>query len=195
MHEPITTTLARIEKHAPARRDWTKLLEGLGKTASDDEPLPYATILRIGGLDIALWCLRAEPQHALPWRLMAVRFARLAEHLLTIQPVLDALDVAERHANARATDAELAVARHLARNTAWSAAWAAISVTCTQAWEAAWDAARDSRAAIVWAVVATADQAETDRARGQALDTTMAAQTKIFFEIVEASVEEVCAKA
>lgn len=127
----ITTTLNRIRACGPCGIDpkknegWWKLLRGLGKTQADDEPLPYATILRINGVDDALWCCRAEPQHAHIWRLMAVRFARQVEHLMTDQRSKDALDVAERHANGQATDEELAAAEAAAWS-AWAAAWAAV---------------------------------------------------------------------
>ena len=68
----ITTTLNRIRAQRPCMSGWTKLLRGLGKTEADDAPLPYADIVRINGLDDALWCCRAEPQHDKEWRLFAV---------------------------------------------------------------------------------------------------------------------------
>lgn len=123
----IYTTLNRIRAQSPCSTGWTKLLRGLDKTAADDEPLGFDAILRINGADDALWCLRAEPQHDRLWRMVAVQCARTAQHLMTDPRSLAALDVAERHANGNATDAELAAA--------WDAAGAA-------AWDAAWDAAR-----------------------------------------------------
>jgi hypothetical protein len=45
----ITTTLNRIREHSPCRASWRELLVGLGKTEADDEPLPYADILRMVG--------------------------------------------------------------------------------------------------------------------------------------------------
>ena len=38
----LTTTLSRIRARSPCEDGWRKLLAGLGKTAADDEPLPYA---------------------------------------------------------------------------------------------------------------------------------------------------------
>ena len=53
------TTLNEIRAHAPCKEGWEKLLAHLGKTKSDDEPLPLLTVLESNGLDDALWCLRA----------------------------------------------------------------------------------------------------------------------------------------
>jgi hypothetical protein len=127
----ITTTLNRIRAHGPCEDGWRKLLAGLGKTAADDEPLPFASIVEINGLDDALWCCRAEPQHDREWRLFAVWCARQVQHLMTDERSIAALDVAERHANGAATDKELTTAR--------AAAWAAAAWAARAAW-AAWAA-------------------------------------------------------
>jgi hypothetical protein len=121
----LTTTLNRIRAHGPCEDGWRKLLAGLGKTAPDDEPLPYTRILEINGLDDALWCCRAEPQHVKEWRLFAVWCARQVQHLMKDARSLAASDVAERHANGKATDKELAAAGDAARAAARTAAWAA----------------------------------------------------------------------
>ena len=121
----ITTTLNRIREHQPCTDGWAKLLAYLGKTKADDDPLPYAVILKSNGLDDALWCCRAEPQYAKEWRLYAVWCARQVRHLMIDPRSIAALDVAERFANGEATQAELDAAK--------AAAWAA-------AWDAAWDA-------------------------------------------------------
>jgi hypothetical protein len=135
-----TTTLNRIRAHGPCEYGWRKLLAGLGKTAADDEPLPFARIVEINGLDDALWCCRAEPQYAREWRLFAVWCARQVQHLMKDPRSVAALDVAERHAQGEATDEELAAAKAAARDAAWDAARAA-------AWDAARDAARDGQVA------------------------------------------------
>ena len=122
----ITTTLNRIKAHSPCEDGWKKLLNHLGKTKADDEPLSFAVILKSNGVEDALWCCRCEPQYAKEWRLFAVWCVRQQAHLLTDQRSKDALDVAERHAHGKATDEELAAA--------WAAAWAAL--------DAARDAAR-----------------------------------------------------
>jgi hypothetical protein len=152
----ITTTLNRIRDHGPCANGWTRLLKGLGKTESDDEPLPFARIVEINGLDDALWCCRAEPQEWKTWRLFAVWCARQVQHLATDPRSIDALDVVERHANGNATDEELAAARDAsgdARDATWAAwyaarnAWYAARNATWDARDAAWDAwyaARDA---------------------------------------------------
>ena len=107
----ITTTLKRIKAHSPCEDGWKKLLNHLGKTKADDEPLSFAVILKSNGVEDALWCCRCEPQYAKEWRLFAVWCVRQQAHLLTDQRSKDALDVAERHAHGKATDEELDAAR------------------------------------------------------------------------------------
>jgi hypothetical protein len=121
----IYTTLERIRAHSPCANGWKKLLDHLGKTKADDEPLAMTTILDSNGAGDALWCLRAEPQHAAIWRLLAVHYARQVQHLMTDPRSQAALDVAERHAHGQATDYDL---------------WAAWGTAC----DAAWDAARNA---------------------------------------------------
>lgn len=52
-----TTTLARIREAKPCQDGWAKLLDHLGKTKADDEPLDLLTILNSNGFDDALWVL------------------------------------------------------------------------------------------------------------------------------------------
>ena len=164
----ICTTLNRIREHGPCAAGWKKLLAHLGKTTADDEPLAYAEILKSNGIDDALWCLRAEPQHSREWRLFAVRCARRVQHLMTDPRSIAALDVAERHAGGLATDDELAaawaaawaVARAAARAAAWAAAGAAVDAAGAAAWDAAWAAARAAAGDAAWAAwVAARDAA------------------------------------
>ena len=149
----LTTTLNRIRAHRPCAGGWTTLLAYLGKSTADDEPLSFEIILASNGLDDALWCLRAEPQYARAYRLLAVWFARQVQHLMTDPRSLAALDVAERHANGGATDAELAAAWDAAWDAAMAAAraaageagWAAaMAAARAAAWDAAWDAAGEA---------------------------------------------------
>lgn len=131
---------------------WLKLLSGLSKTEPDDEPLPFAEILRINGFDDALWAAQSAPQYAREWRLFAVWCARQVQHLITDQRSIDALNVAEKYALYQSTDAELAAAwdaaRDAARDAALAAAWAAARAAARGAARAAaWDAARAAQAA------------------------------------------------
>ena len=161
MSEVICTTLNRIRVHGPCEDGWRKLLDGLGKTRADDEPLPYARIVEINGLDDAFWACRAEPHYDKEWRSFAVWCARQVEHLMKDERSRAALNVAEQYANGQATEEELAAAWDAARAAARAAAWAAAEAAEDAAWEAAGDAAR----AAAW-------------------DAARAAQTKKFLEIV-----------
>ena len=170
----LTTTLNRIRAYSPCESGWKKLLRGLGKTQADDEPLPYATILRINGLDDALWCCRAEPQYEREWRSYAVWCARQVQRLMTDERSVAALDVAERHAHGQATDAELDAAWAAARAAAWAATRvAARNAAWNAAWAAAWAAARDAARDAAWAA-----------ARNAAWDAARDAQAAEFLRVV-----------
>ena len=166
---PITTTLNRIRAHGLSEPGWKKLLAGLGKTQADDEPLSFARIVEINGLDDALWCCRIEPQYAKEWRLFAVWCARQVEHLNPDPRVKAAIDTAERYANGDATNDELAAA--------WDAALAA-----SDAARAAALAASDAALA-AWAAWAASDAA---LAASDAALAAWDAQRKRFIEIVNA---------
>ena len=137
----LTTTLSAIRAHSPCESGWRKLLAHLGKTAADDEPLPFETILDSNGLDDALWCCRAAPQYNREWRLYAVWCARQVQHLMTDPRSVTALDVAERFAKGEATDDELAAARAgseaAVRAGSEAAAWGAEASWAAEAAEAA----------------------------------------------------------
>ena len=130
----MNTTLNKIRSHDPCTEGWAKLLQTLGKTKPDNEPLSLITIIDSNGIADALWCLRSVDEHNREIRLFAVWCARQVQHLMTDKRSVDALDVAERFANGKATEKELAAA--------WDAAWAAASAAASAAARAAaWDAA------------------------------------------------------
>ena len=143
----MNTTLNLIRSHGPCVDGWAKLLRHLGKTEADDEPLSLRTILDSNGIDDAIWCLRAVPNCEREARLYAVWCARQTQHLMTDPRSISAIDVAERHANGRATDAELTEAS--------DAAWAAASDAASAARDAAWAAASDA----AWAAASDAARA------------------------------------
>lgn len=130
----IYTTLNKIREHAPCSDGWRKLLVHLGKTTADDEPLALSVVLESNGLDDALWCLRSVPEESSRWRKLAVAYARTVQHLMTDPRSLAALEVAQAHAEGRASDSQLAAAVDAAGDAAGAAAWDA-------AWAAAWAAA------------------------------------------------------
>ena len=182
----ITTTLERIRSHGPCAEGWEKLLAHLGKTKADDDPLPYAVIVESNGLDDALWCCIAEPQHEKEWRLYAVWCARHVQHLMTDQRSIHALDAAERYANGNATDKELTNARNAARNAVRDVighvAWAAALATSRAvSWSSTW--------APTWVVAGVAEQAAALAAVGdvtwaEARAAERATQTEEFLRVV-----------
>ena len=179
--QPITTTLDKIREHRPCADGWEKLLSHLGKTKADDEPLALETILDSNGLNDALWCVRACPEHNRLWRLLAVWFVRQVDHLMTDTRSVDSLDTAERYANGQATPKELSAARdaawaaRAAYAAARDAAWAAYAAAYADAYAAAYAAteaaayaaAGDAADAAAWAAAyaaAWAAQIEKTRA-------------------------------
>ena len=154
--QPITTTLDKIREHRPCADGWEKLLSHLGKTKADDEPLALETILDSNGLNDALWCVRACPEHNRLWRLLAVWFVRQVDHLMTDTRSVDALDTAERYANGQATPKELSAAR----DAAWAAASADAAYAAYAAASAASaDAAGDAAEAAAYAAAGDAADA------------------------------------
>ena len=172
----ITTTLNAIREEGPCADGWAKLLKNLGKTRADNEPLPFVTILDSNGLDDALWCTRAAPEHNKIWRLFAVWCARQVQHLMTDPRSLATLDIAERHAHGLATDEELAAAEHAAWAAAWAAARdAAVAAARAAARAAAWAAAEDAAWAAAMAVASAARAVAGDAARAAAMAVARAA--------------------
>lgn len=162
-----TTTLARIRAASPCQKGWTRLLAHLGKTSSDDEPLPLLTVLDSNGLDDALWVLSfAMPddrlaRHFQAW--CADRVLHLFEDERPGDPrVRDQIAMLRRD---DANDDE----RRAARASAGAAAWAA-----AEAAGAARDAVWDAALAAAGAAAEAAEAAE--RAAGAAWDGALAAE-------------------
>ena len=161
----MKTTLNKIRAHSPCTDGWKKLLNNLGKTEADDEPLLLTTILESNGLDDTLWCLRAVDGHEREMRLFAVACARRVQHWMTDKRSLDALDVAEKFANGQATQEELTAARAAAMAAGRAAARAAESDAAeAAAWAAAEAAAWAAAWAPAWAAAWAARAAESDAA-------------------------------
>lgn len=155
----MKTTLNKIRACSPCHDGWTKLLRNLGKTKADDEPLAITTVLDSNGLGDALWCLRAVDGHQREMRLYAVDCARSVQNLMTDARSIAAIDVAERHADGLATDAELAAAWAAAGAAAWAAARdAAKAAAWGAARAAAGAAARDMQADLLRIVCAEIEQ-------------------------------------
>ena len=158
----------------PCSNGWRKLLKYLGKTVADDEPLPFGVILDSNGLEDALWCCHTAPEHNRVWRLYAVWCARQVQHLMTDPRSLNALDVAERHANGQATDKELSAAWAAARE-AWVATEVSIETPTEAGAQAATWAAGDATFNVGAAAWAAREAAFDARAAGDAGDAAQSA--------------------
>jgi hypothetical protein len=88
---PLTTTLNRIHACNPCPSGMLHGLQAAGKTAPDDAPILFSDIASAMSLADAMWCCRAEPQHAAIWRRYAVWCARQVQHLLADPRSLAAL--------------------------------------------------------------------------------------------------------
>ena len=189
----MQTTLNRIRAYQPCKEGWEKLLKHLGKTKADDEQLSLLTILDSNGIGDALWCLRAIEGRDKEIRLYAVWCARQVQHLMKDPRSLAALDVAEKCANGKATEEELAkaeaAARAAARDAARDAAGdAARGASRDAAWGAArgaaWCAAWDVERGAAWDAARCASRdAEKGAEKGAALDAARDAQAARLREV------------
>ncbi|WP_270957460.1 hypothetical protein [Burkholderia pseudomallei] len=196
----FTVTLAALRKAGACYEGYNKLvrsIQGKAFSAEDadrnsyipfkhDAEIPLLDILKSNGLDDALWTLRCISGADRDLRLFAVWCARQVEHIMQDQRSKDALNVAERFANGKATDEERAAARvaaraaarDAARAAARDAAWAAARVAArAAARDAARAAARDAAWAAAWAAARAAAWAA---ARAAARDAAWDAQKEMF---------------
>ncbi|MDN7476166.1 hypothetical protein QZM71_15005 [Burkholderia multivorans] len=196
----FTVTLDALRKAGACYEGYNKLvrsLQGTPFSAEDgkraryirfkyDAEIPLTYILKSNGFEDALWALRCVSEANRDIRLFGVWCARQVEHLMKDQRSKDALDVAERFANGKATEGQLSAARDAAwaaaRAAARDAAWAAARAA---AWDAARDAARAAAGAAAWAAarVAAWDAARVaawDAAQVAAWDAARAEQAEMF---------------
>lgn len=143
----MKTTLNKIREHSPCSREWQKLLDGLGKTGADDEPLDIRTIIEINGIDDALWALRAVEGHDREIRLFGVWCCDQIGHLITDPRSKNAVE-ADRSSVAGASVGTAAwkAARNAAGVAAEVAEWdEAGTIAWVTARNAAWNAARNAQ--------------------------------------------------
>ncbi len=168
----MTTTLNKIKAHSPCGDGWNKLLNHLGKTQADDEPLSIATIIQSNGIRDAVWALCAVEDKDKEIRLFAADCAESILHIYEKQYPNDdrprkAIQAARDYANGVIGKDELAAAG----DAAWAAAWAAGDA----AGDAARAAAGDAAWAAAWAAGDAAGDAARDAARAAAGDAAWAA--------------------
>jgi hypothetical protein len=143
----IKITLQKIDDACPCSDGWKTLLKSKGgkKKADRTVKFPLADVIKASGLDFTLRCLHCMPKHNRIWRKYAVWCARQVEHLMTDPSTKEALEVADRHADGMATDAELAAVRAAVKDARTVAARDVYDAVKDAAWCAVW-AATDSNA-------------------------------------------------
>ena len=77
----IYTTLNKIREHSPCVSSWEKLLESIGKTKADGDPLAMVHILNALNVQDFFWATRALPEFKKVWVGLA---CDMAEHVLPI---------------------------------------------------------------------------------------------------------------
>ena len=172
MSDTITTSLAQIKAHDPCADGYAKLVKTLGENYGDDTPISFKQIYDSNGYNNTLWALRSVDLKFYPlWRHFAVDCAEDVKHLMTDKRSLDALKVARRYADGKATDKELAAAWAAAQDAAYAALDAARRDAAYAARDAAQagarDAARDAACAAwdaTWDAAWTAAYAARDAA-------------------------------
>ena len=177
----MNTTLNEIRAHQPCTESWKVLLRSLNKTQADDEPLPYARILEICGLNNCLWAIaHCHPHGSRICAEFALWCAESVRHLMMDPRSIAALDVTRQYLDGNATLEQLRAAREAAERAtnessyANAAAYAARAAARASAYAAdcasAWAAARaaDYAAAREAAYAAHASAWEADDAAGVA---------------------------
>lgn len=110
------TTLWNVRLKAPCTVGWEKLLDSLGKSKVDYEPLSLATILESNGIKDAIWALRAVKGIEDLRRLFAIRCVRQhCQHMIEYKPCLHALDLAELYTVGEATKEDFDAERYEAQ--------------------------------------------------------------------------------
>jgi hypothetical protein len=132
------TTLNEIRSHRPCEELWEKLLEGLGKTKADDEPLPYSTILKVCGLDDTLWAIVCcHPRGLRICAEFALWCAEGVRHLMRDPRSIAALGMARQYLEGNTTFDQLQEAVAAAWAAAWAADYAGYAAACAAGWAAA----------------------------------------------------------
>jgi len=162
------TTLNKIHECSPCVSGWKTLLQYLGKTKADNEPLSFLTILKSNEFDDALWCARSAPEYDKEWRLFAVWCARQVQYLISDERSFITLDVTKRFAHGEVTHGEL--------DAVWDSAWDSARDSARVASDAAWAAA--------WGAADAARVAASDAAWGAAWGAARVAQKEQFIKII-----------
>ena len=106
----IYTTLNKLKLHTPCSTSKETLLKHLGKTVGDDDPLSMELILDVLGIQDAIWCTRAFPEHHKTWALFIITGVKDSSQLMTDPRSIEALTIAEQFLNGEATKNQLEAA-------------------------------------------------------------------------------------
>ena len=106
----IYTTLNKLALHHRSSTSKETLLKHLGKTVGDDDPLSMELILDVLGIQDAIWCTRAFPEHHKTWALFIIACVKDRSQLMTDPRSIKALDIAEQFLNGEATQNQLEAA-------------------------------------------------------------------------------------
>lgn len=179
----ITISLNQISARNSRPNGWNRILRARRGTSSEVQ-FPLADVLSSNGLDDVLWALHCLPEHSNLWRKFAVWCARRTQHLMNDQRSIDTLDVAWRHSEGLATDAELAAAEKVA----WEATWEAVlegAAAHAAAWAVAWAVIQEAKRAAERAAAAAREAAQKAK-RETAWEAERAAQTAKLRQILSA---------
>lgn len=163
----MTTTLNKIKAHRPCEDGWEKLLNHLGKTDADDEPLSIATILESNGIKDAVWALCAVEGKDKEIRLFAADCAESVLHIYENEyPNIDrprkAIQAARDYANGLISKDELDAAREAASYAAIAAGYAAMAAALAASMAAASAAPIAARGALPAIAASNFASAESD---------------------------------
>ena len=151
-------TLDAIKAHDPCD-DYKVLKSHLGDDFPLDKEFPLSLALDVEGYEYSpvsntIWCFRALPEHKEIIQRFAIWSARQAQHLMKDKRSIDALDIAEKFLDGKATKEELRDAADAA-DAAAAVADSAIAVAAAVAAAAAAAAAARYAAATYAAAAAT----------------------------------------
>jgi len=126
----MITTLNKLKAHDACEPRYKHLLQCLGKTQADDEPISIREILLHNGIQDTIWALRTVEGHDKEIRLFACDCAESVLHIFEAEYPNDdrprkAIEVSRKYANGEASIDELNAAWDAAGAAAWAAAGAA----------------------------------------------------------------------
>ena len=93
----IATTLKKIQENGHSQELYEKLRSRLGEDFPKDEPLPFAWILGVLGLEDTLWLCHLEPQHDRVWRTFAIWAAKQEQPVMRDRKSEQVIQTAEQY--------------------------------------------------------------------------------------------------